>query len=129
MEHLSHSHHPTKLSKRSAHANAATKGIYDDVFGGPPKFGVPTLSPRIEDYSEIFGGFHAPRISSIPVLDLPAVDDQEAFFDPRNPAFDYAEVFGDFNGLDFADGFEELVADQQRSGSICGSSEEAWYQF
>ncbi|KAK7406734.1 hypothetical protein VNO78_08364 [Psophocarpus tetragonolobus] len=78
---------------------SSTKSIYDDVYGGPPKFGVSTLSPRFEDYAEIFGGFHTARASSIPLLDLPAVPHAEAFFDPRTHPFNYTEVFA---ALDFA---------------------------
>lgn len=130
MESLSHSRQPNRSGKRicNGHTNnvnfAATKSIYDDVFGGPPKFGAPTLSPRMEDYAEIFGSFHAARASSIPVLDLPAVDESEVFFDVRGSGFDYTEVFGGFNGLDFAVSFDDLV--QQRNGGYDGSSEEAW---
>ncbi|XP_048136280.1 auxilin-like protein 1 [Rhodamnia argentea] len=122
MENLPHSLHPSKLPKKPAHA---PKTIYDDVFGGPPRYGgVPALSPRAEDYGEIFGGFHAPRASAIPVLDLPAAGEADAFFDVRSPGFDYSEVFGGYGGLDFADGLEVLV--RQSNGGDCGSSDEAW---
>ncbi|XP_022740393.1 auxilin-like protein 1 [Durio zibethinus] len=116
-------------------ANFSGKTMYDDVFGGPPRFGTasgPTLSPRPEDYIEIFGGFHASRGASIPVLDLPLVDDNdEVMFDVRNPRFNYAEVFGGFDGLDFAASYEELMRqanggdDHDYDGD---SSEEAWMQ-
>lgn len=122
MENLSHS-----LPKKSYRSNGfAGKTVYDDVFGAPPKFGVPTLSPRVEDYSEIFEGFHASRGSSIPILDLPAVDDDDAdlFFDVRSSEFDYSEVFGGFNGLDFAVSYEELFKQSTRGDD---SSDEAWY--
>ncbi|EOX91036.1 Chaperone DnaJ-domain superfamily protein, putative isoform 1 [Theobroma cacao] len=144
MENLSHSRKPSRgssqaaLTKRTATCNGATnfsgKTMYDDVFGGPPRFGTggPTLSPRPEDYTEIFGGFHASRGASIPVLDLPLVDDSdEVMFDVRNPRFNYAEVFGGFDGLDFAASYEELMrqanggGDHDRDGD---SSEEAWMQ-
>lgn len=108
-----------------------SKTVYDDVFGGPPRFGgAPTLSPRVEDYSEIFGGFHAPRgaSSSIPVLDLPLVDNEAAedvFFDVRScSGLDYNEVFGGFNGSDFAVSFEELMMKQSDGRDF--SSDEAW---
>ncbi|KAF3440995.1 hypothetical protein FNV43_RR19281 [Rhamnella rubrinervis] len=134
MENLSHS--------RQSHRGAATlskkvcgnggggggfaggKTLYDDVYGGPPKFGVSTLSPRMEDYSEIFGAFHASRGSSIPVLDLPAVDEAEVFFDVRSSGFDYDEVFGGFNGIDFAVSYEDLA--HQPTGGDDDSSVEAW---
>lgn len=126
MENISHS-----LPKRSfsSNPNAAAftshKSVYDDVFGGPPKLGLPTLAPRLEDYSEIFGGFHASRSSSIPVLDLPLiVHDSNLHFDVRSSGFDYTEVFGDFGGLDFTASFEDLVG--QSSGGY-DSSDEPWY--
>ncbi|XP_052197792.1 auxilin-like protein 1 [Diospyros lotus] len=121
MENLSHS-----LSKKTYNGNGfgAAKTAYDDVFGGPPKFGVPTLSPRLEDYAEIFGGFHASRgSSSIPVLDLPPVDAAVFSFDVRSSHFDYSEVFGSFDGLDFAVPFEELL---YQSKATYDSSDEAW---
>ncbi|XP_011025828.1 PREDICTED: auxilin-like protein 1 isoform X2 [Populus euphratica] len=129
MENLPHSQHPNMFSKKLF--TNPSKTVYDDVFGGPPRFGVaPTLSPRVEDYSEIFGGFHAPRgaSSSIPVLDLPLVDNEAAedvFFDVRScSGLDYNEVFGGFNGSDFAVSFEELMMKQ--SNGLDFSSDEAW---
>uniref|UniRef100_A0A5B7AJS2 Putative auxilin-like protein 1 isoform X3 n=1 Tax=Davidia involucrata TaxID=16924 RepID=A0A5B7AJS2_DAVIN len=123
MENLSHS-----LSKKSYNGNGngngfAAKTVYDDVFGGPPKFGVPTLSPRVEDYTQIFGSFHASRASSIPILDLPVVDEVDVSFDVRSSKFDYSEVFSGFNGLDLAVSYEELF-NQSKAGD--DSSEEAW---
>ncbi|XVF59663.1 hypothetical protein PTKIN_Ptkin07bG0293700 [Pterospermum kingtungense] len=153
MENLSHSRKPnrgssqaTLTTKRTTACNVASnfsgKTMYDDVFGGPPRFGAgggPTLSPRPEDYSEIFGGFHASRGASIPVLDLPSVDgNEEAMLDVRNPRFSYAEVFGGFDGLDFAASFEELMRQANGGGGggggdhdhhgDGGSSDEAWMQ-
>ncbi|OIV94807.1 hypothetical protein TanjilG_22004 [Lupinus angustifolius] len=85
----------------------SNKTLYDDVYGGPPpKFAVSNLSPRFEDYAEIFGSYHTHRASSIPLLDLPVVDETDAFFDPRSSVFNYTEVFG---SLDFANSYEDLV--------------------
>ncbi|KAJ4822942.1 hypothetical protein Tsubulata_000294 [Turnera subulata] len=132
---LSHSRQPSSVfsKKTSYNGGAAAKTVYDDVFGGPPRFGAPSLSPRVEEYSEIFGGFHAPRASSIPVLDLPVVgEDSEVFFDVRScPGFDYNEVFGGFGGgQDFAVSYEELVmaasAAREKPSGVCSSDEEAW---
>lgn len=107
-----------------------TRTTYDDVFGGPPKFAAPTLAPRPEDYTEIFGGFHAPRASSIPVLDLPVVDNDDVFFDVQSSGFDYDEVFGGFNTLDSAVSFHDLMMDQSKgfSGGDVDSSDEDWTQ-
>ena len=102
-------------------SGTGSKSIYDDVYGGPLKFGVSSLSPRFEDYGEIFGSFHTVRASSIPVLDLPAVHHSEAFFDPRNHAFNYTEVFG---ALDFAVPYENLF--HPHTALDGASEEEAW---
>ncbi|KAL4368785.1 hypothetical protein GQ457_05G006450 [Hibiscus cannabinus] len=146
MENLSHSRkpnrgssHATLSTKRTTSCNGAanlsSRTMYDDVFGGAPRFvnggGGPILSPRPEDYTEIFGGFHASRGSSIPVLDLPLMNDtNEVMFDARNPRFNYADVFGGFDGLDFPASYEELM--RQANGGDhdhdhdCDSSDEAW---
>lgn len=133
MDNLSHSRlsnrGSTSLSKKICNGSNGggpfvAQTIYDDVYGGPPKFGVSALSPRFEDYGEIFGSFHALRASSIPILDLPAVDESEVFFDARSSAFDYSEVFGGFDGLDFAISYDELVGPSKAVDD--GSSDEAW---
>ncbi|QHO10747.1 Auxilin-like protein [Arachis hypogaea] len=126
METLAHSRQPNKpavpLSGKINAGGFSGKTLYDDIYGGPPpKLVASGLSPRFEDYSEIFGSFHAPRASSIPVLDLPAVDEADAFFDPRSSAFSYTEVFG---ALDFAASFEDLF--HQPNGFDGVSSDEAW---
>ncbi|KAL8200435.1 hypothetical protein R6Q57_011774 [Mikania cordata] len=107
---------------------ARSKTVYDDVFGGPPKFGATTLPPRLEDYTEIFQGFHASRGSSIPVLDLPAPDEEsdEVWFDVRSSKLDYSEVFGGFNGLDFAISYEELFGNSKVGVDDDNSSDEVW---
>ncbi|BBH07942.1 Chaperone DnaJ-domain superfamily protein, partial [Prunus dulcis] len=122
---LSHSRHPNRSSSAKMINNGGFLGktLYDDVYGGPPKFGLSSLSPRMEDYSEIFGSFHASRASSIPVLDVPAVDQNEVFFDVRSSGFDYGEVFGGFNGLDFAVAYDDLV-NQSKGGDESGSLSE-----
>ncbi|KAE8703815.1 Chaperone DnaJ-domain superfamily protein, putative isoform 2 [Hibiscus syriacus] len=151
MENLSHSRkpnrgssHATLSTKRTTScngtANLSSRTMYDDAFGGAPRFfnggGGPTLSPRPEDYTEIFGGFHASRGSSIPVLDLPLMNDSnEVMFDVRNPRFNYADVFGGFDGLDFPASYEGLMRqakagddhdhDHDHDGD---SSDEAWMQ-
>ncbi|XP_059293168.1 auxilin-like protein 1 [Lycium ferocissimum] len=122
MENLSHSFAKKSYHGSSGFITTPSKSIYDDVFGGPPKFGVPTLAPRYEDYTEIFGGFHSSRASSIPILDLPVVDDQLSF-DVQSCHFDYSEIFGGFNVFDFALPYEDLV---RQSTSGYDSSDDAW---
>ncbi|KAM7524138.1 hypothetical protein LguiA_014040 [Lonicera macranthoides] len=125
MEGLSTSRLPSKKTS-SSNNGFVGKAIYDDVFGGPPKFGVPTLSPRTEDYSEIFESFHSSRGSSIPVLDLQVIDGADYSFDVRSSKFDYSEVFGGFNTLDFAVSYEELFSHSNGGGEDEGSSDEDW---
>ncbi|XP_057449356.1 auxilin-like protein 1 [Lotus japonicus] len=123
MERVTHSRRPSKAAVTLSNNSATFSGtsLYDDVYGGPPKFGASNLSPRLEDYAEIFGSFRTPRVSSVPVLDLPLVHEAEAFFDPRSDDFDYTEVFG---ALDFAVPHENLF---HQPGALNGdSSEEAW---
>ncbi|XP_042498062.1 auxilin-related protein 2 isoform X3 [Macadamia integrifolia] len=128
MEDYSHAFHRNQasatVSKKISHGNGfPPKTVYDDVFGGPPKFGVPTFSSRIEDYTEIFGSFRSSRGSSIPVLDLPVPDSDDVSVDFRAFKFDYSEVFGGLNGDDFFDSHEELFGESKGGES---SSEEAW---
>ncbi|KAK4262148.1 hypothetical protein QN277_027739 [Acacia crassicarpa] len=130
MESVAHSRQPNKVSatfsKKSNghHGGLPAKGLYDDVYGGPPKFGVNSLSPRFEDYGEIFGSFHTARTSSIPILDLPLVDENEVCFDVRSSAFDYGDVFGGLNGLDFAVSYQDLFHQPNVRDDV--SSDEAW---
>lgn len=140
MENLSHSHshsHSHSFSKKSyggygfGTANNH-KSVYDDVFrGGPRKFGMPTLAPRFEDYTEIFGGFHSARGSSIPILDLPVVDEAKLSFDARSSRFDYSQVFGGFHGLEFTASFEDLLRKSNGrndpSDDDDDDDDDAWY--
>ncbi|XP_027345792.1 auxilin-like protein 1 [Abrus precatorius] len=134
MESVAHSRQPNKVpvtvSKKittgSGNGGFSGKTLYDDVYGGAPKFASGnSLSPRFEDYGEIFASFHAPRASSIPVLDLPAVDGGEVFFNFQNAGFDYAEVFGGLDSLDFWLSYEDLfrhgVSEEEEE-----EEEEAW---
>ncbi|KAL2348547.1 hypothetical protein Fmac_002547 [Flemingia macrophylla] len=122
---MAHSRQPNKSGAtvsgkiKNSGSFSGSKSLYDDVYGGPPSFGVSNLSPRFEDYAEIFGSF---RASSIPLLDLPAVHDGEAFFDPRAHAFNYTEVFGAF---DFALPYDD-VYHHHHTALDAVSSEEAW---
>lgn len=136
MENLSHSRQPNRATatfSKKIHSNGAgggfkgTKNLYDEVYGGLPNLVVSSLAPRLEDYGEIFGSFNSSRASSIPVLDLPNVDETEVFFDARSSSFDYNEVFGGFNGIDFAVSYEDLV-NRSEAGDD-DSSDEAWYEY
>lgn len=114
------------LPKRSFSSNIAFtshKSIYNDVFGGPPKMGLPTLAPRFEDYTEIFGGFHTSQSSSIPVLHLPLTvsEDSSLHLD-----VDYNEVFGGSEGFDCTASLEDLVGNSS-GGYDSDSSGDPWY--
>ncbi|XP_004287878.1 PREDICTED: auxilin-like protein 1 [Fragaria vesca subsp. vesca] len=134
MDNLSHSRRPNpKVITNGGGGGFLAKTLYDDVYGGPPKFGLSSsscssLSPRLEDYSEIFGAFSGSRASSIPVLELPVADDDEndEFFDVRSSGFDYSEVFGGFDGLDFAVAYDDLVKQKHDGAGDGDSSDEAW---
>ncbi|KAL6222383.1 hypothetical protein ACLB2K_005775 [Fragaria x ananassa] len=133
MDNLSHSRRPNPKVITNGGGGFLAKTLYDDVYGGPPKFGLSSsscssLSPRLEDYSEIFGAFSSSRASSIPVLQLPVADDDEndEFFDVRSSGFDYSEVFGGFDGLDFAVAYDDLVKQKHDGAGDGDSSDEAW---
>lgn len=122
----------TATSKKAARtaskkAAAVAKSAYDDVFGGPPRYAVP-FAARLDDYSEIFGGLAGS--CSIPMLDLPPAMDglDYAPVDARWSGFDYAEIFGGFDGGEFAVSCWELFAEpkkevlsslNERSGLSC----------
>ncbi|QCD81765.1 cyclin G-associated kinase [Vigna unguiculata] len=137
MESLAHSRQPNKfpvtVSKKitgaAGGAGFPAETLYDHVYGGATRFaGGHSLSPRFEDYGEIFSSFHAPRASAIPVLDLPSLDDGEVFFDFRNVACDYSEIFRGFDGLDFRLSYEDLFHDSvsEEDDGDDAEEEEAW---
>ncbi|XP_057778108.1 uncharacterized protein LOC130996860 [Salvia miltiorrhiza] len=113
------------LPKRSFSSNTvftSHKSIYNDVFGGPPKLGLPNLAPRFEDYSEIFGGFHTSQSSSIPVLHLPLLASEDSSL---HSDVDYNEVFGGCEGFDCTASLEDLVG--HSSGRYdSDSSDDPW---
>ncbi|CAL0313286.1 unnamed protein product [Lupinus luteus] len=123
MESLTHSRKPNKVSVTKT--TFSTNTLYDDVYAAPTKFAATTLSPRFEDYTEIFSSFHAPRASSIPVLDLPAVDADDGFFDFRSSGFDYSEVFRGFNGSGFSVSYEDLFRQHDEPYGV-SEEEKAW---
>jgi len=138
MESLAHSRQPNKfpvtVSKKITGAAGGpgfpAETLYDHVYGGATRFaGGHSLSPRFEDYGEIFASFHAPRASAIPVLDLPSLDDGEVFFDFRNVVCEYSEIFRGCEGLDFLLSYEDLFRDGVSEEDDGGDAEEeeAWY--
>ncbi|KAM7265693.1 hypothetical protein ACFE04_003376 [Oxalis oulophora] len=129
MESLSHSSRPPNTNKKPY--NNTTTTTYDDVFGGGTHMKNKTLSllaPRVEDYCEIFGGFHAPRASSIPVLNLPPSfndngNGNDVLFDVSNSDY-YSQVFG--GGFDLCISSHDDLIRQQLQQQQSNSSDEAW---
>ncbi|KAA8537600.1 hypothetical protein F0562_027208 [Nyssa sinensis] len=112
------------LSKKLSSGNGfSAKNAYDDVFSGPPKFRAPTFSSRVEDYYEIFGSSQASRASSIPILDLPALDETNVSPDARSSKLDYSNIFSGFRDEDVAVSYEEMVGEPKGGEDF---SEEAW---
>ncbi|KAK6924386.1 hypothetical protein RJ641_010586 [Dillenia turbinata] len=113
MENLSHSSlSRNQKTKQCNGNNGFSRTVYDDVFGGPPRFGIPNFTPRLEDYNEIFCSFSSSKASSIPVLDLPLMTTDDNFsFDVRSSRFNYSEVFGGFDdAFDYAVPYQELFS-------------------
>ncbi|KAL6007177.1 hypothetical protein ACLOJK_032673 [Asimina triloba] len=99
---------PASLSKkRHSDANGAA-----DALAASPTFSIPHLAV---DYGEMFGSFHAlkgPASASVPVLDFQLLDDcDDVSVDIFNSNFNYADVFGGFDGADFAVYYEEMLAE------------------
>lgn len=91
------------------------RSTYDGVFAAPSKHGAPVFSARVEDYREIFGGS---RVSSIPILDVPAVSDKKFPVDVRSSKVEYSKIFGGFDELNFAVPYEELLAEANKANSF-----------
>ncbi|KAK4782297.1 hypothetical protein SAY86_016399 [Trapa natans] len=96
--------------------------IYDGVFSGSAtfrssSFSSSTVSSRPEDYTEIFGGSRDSRRSSIPVLDVPALHEQNASVDVRSSKLEYSTIFG--GGTDDAAlSFEEVIVDPRKMRNL-----------
>lgn len=89
-------------SNTAAFASFSMKNPYDDVLfsGGGAKarpFGA-------QEYSEIFAG----SSSSIPVLDLPGLDERVVSGECRSSKLDYSNIFGGLRDDDVALPYEEL---------------------
>lgn len=94
------------------------KSAYDGVFASPVKFRAPRLASTFEDYSEIFGGSEASIGSSIPVLEVPELNDTRTLHDVQRSKLDYSKVFGGFGNLDAAVPYEELFAESKNKDSF-----------
>ncbi|XWS14555.1 hypothetical protein CRYUN_Cryun35bG0020000 [Craigia yunnanensis] len=97
----------TAFSKKLSNGHSFNgKKMYDGVFGGQSKVG-----SRVEDYSEIFGGGSG---SSIPVLDVPELNERKFSVDVSSSKLDYSNIFGGFGDFDFAVSHEEFIAEPTR---------------
>lgn len=99
-----------KFTKRHSHSFSGTS-IYDGVFSGPMK----VASYIEEDYGEIFGGS---RSSSIPVLDVPELNERKITVDVKSSKLDYSKIFGGFREFDFAVSHEELSGKSKKKDSF-----------
>ncbi|CAL1384175.1 unnamed protein product [Linum trigynum] len=95
---------PAAYAKKLADGGRYSGGKheYDGLFTGPMKLG-----STVEDYREIFG---RSETSSIPMLDVPELNEQKAAVEPRGSRPDYAKIFGGFGEADFAMPYDELIS-------------------
>ncbi|CAJ1972458.1 unnamed protein product [Sphenostylis stenocarpa] len=102
----------TLTKKLSNGYGVSGRSAYDGVFAAPIKLRAPTFSSQFDDYCEIFGTAGASLGSSIPILELPELEERKKKIDDvRRSRLDYSTVFGGFGNLDTAVPFEELVAE------------------
>ncbi|KAF0906746.1 hypothetical protein E2562_012562 [Oryza meyeriana var. granulata] len=104
--------------RKASSTDAAARAGYGDVFGGPPQFAAP-FDGVPADYGEVFGGVAAS--CSIPYLDLPPA----AVRDDGARAGGYGEIFGRFDFGDFAEPYEDLLAEAVALAAEIASSSES----
>uniref|UniRef100_A0A0D9V3A3 J domain-containing protein n=1 Tax=Leersia perrieri TaxID=77586 RepID=A0A0D9V3A3_9ORYZ len=90
--------------RKASTTEAAARAGFGDVFGGPPQFSAP-FDGVPADYGEVFGGVSAS--CSIPYLDLSPA----ATGDDGAGTRGYGEIFGRFEFGDFAEPYEDLLAE------------------
>ncbi|KAI5589919.1 hypothetical protein BDE02_05G194500 [Populus trichocarpa] len=97
------------------------KHVYDGVFGDGGGGGAVKPGSRVEDYREIFGGFGATG-SSIPILDVPELNENGNVSSVGAQRIDYAKIFGGFGDADFGLPLEEFLAKPKKvKSSINGT--------
>ncbi|XVF36077.1 hypothetical protein REPUB_Repub19eG0027200 [Reevesia pubescens] len=99
-----------KLS--NGHSFNGNKNMYDGVFGGGGVGQSKLVGARVEDYAEVFGGGSSG--SSIPVLDVPELNERKFSVDVSSSKLDYSNIFGGFGDFDFAVSHEEVIAKPTR---------------
>jgi len=109
----------TLTKKLSNGYGVSGRSAYDGVFAAPIKLRAPTASSQFDDYREIFGAAGGSLGSSIPILELPELNERKKKIDDAGRSrFDYSTVFGGFGSLDGAVPFEELVAEPVEKDSF-----------
>lgn len=90
------------LSKKLANSfSFSGQSVYDGVFSGQRK----DVSPVEEDYGEIFGGSGG---CSIPILDVPELNERKISVDVNSSKLDYSKIFGGFGEFNLGISHEEL---------------------
>ncbi|KAF5747130.1 auxilin-like protein 1 [Tripterygium wilfordii] len=97
-----------EYNRQASSASLTTKlsngyNVYDGVFSGPQA----KLGSRVENYGDIFGGSGA--VSSIPILDVPELNEGKVSVAVRSSRLDYSTIFGGFGDSDSAVSYEEFA--------------------
>lgn len=108
----------TLTKKLSNSYGVSRQSAYEGVLTAPVKFRAHGLPSRFEDYCEIFGGSEHSLDSSIPILEVPGLNERKILDDIRGSKPDYSKVFGGFGNLDAAVPYEELLAEPKRKNSF-----------
>lgn len=100
------------FSKKLTNSHSFGKSIYDGVFSSVSAV---KTDPRgfDEDYGEIFGGSARSR-SSIPMLDLPELNERKVSVDVNSSRLDYSKIFGGFEDFDLASSHEQLFVSNKK---------------
>ncbi|XP_031261201.1 auxilin-like protein 1 isoform X1 [Pistacia vera] len=101
---------PTLSKKLTNSFSFGGKSIYDGVFSGPRK----VVSRVEEDYGEIFSGTSS---CSIPILDVPELNERKISVDVNSSKLDYSKIFGGFGEFDFGVSHEELPVKPKKRDS------------
>ncbi|CAN1323376.1 Auxilin-like protein 1 [Linum perenne] len=84
------------------------------------------LGSRVEDYMEIFG---CSGPSSIPVLDVPELNERKASVEPRSSRLDYSKIFGGFGEADIAMPYDDLISKAEKNHDLCRVPADSRSQF
>ncbi|GKU85329.1 hypothetical protein SLEP1_g9 [Rubroshorea leprosula] len=87
---------------RNGHSSFNGRGIFNGLFDYRRDSG----RVVVQDYGEIFGGAGA----SIPVLDVPEVNESEMLVDVLSSKLNYSNIFGGSAEFDFAASHEQLLS-------------------